>query len=178
MIFEDTPLIGLKVIKFRKLDDNRGFFLKIHNHDLFQNEGLNADIEEIYTSQSFERVVRGLHYQKAPFAHSKLVTCLSGTVFDVAVDIRKGSITYGQHYSITLKANSNTALYIPEGFAHGFQSLEDNSVIINGCSKGYSPEHEGGIAWNSCGIDWPLDNEVLSEKDRNQPALNEIHPKI
>ncbi|MDA9955149.1 dTDP-4-dehydrorhamnose 3,5-epimerase [Gammaproteobacteria bacterium] len=174
MIFEDTPIQGLKVITYNELYDERGFFLKIQNYALFENAGLNPKVEEIYLSQSSQNVIRGLHYQEPPFAHSKLMFCLSGSVFDVAVDLRMESPTYGHHFSINLKANSPTGLYIPEGFAHGFQALEDNTVTINALSTGYSPEYEAGIAWNSCDIDWPLDNPILSEKDKNQAALIDI----
>ena len=174
MIFQDTPIEGLKIIKYNKLIDERGFFLKIHNHDLFQNAGLNANIEEIYTSQSSRRVLRGLHYQKSPFAHSKIIFCLTGSIFDVAVDLRKGSSTYGNHYAIYLKSNSSIGFYIPEGFAHGFQALEDNTVIINSSSKKYSLEHEIGICWDSCGINWPLENPILSVKDQKHPIFSDM----
>lgn len=174
MIFQNTPIKGLKIINYSELCDERGFFLKIHNYDLFQNEGLNANVKEIYMSKSYRHVIRGLHYQKFPLAHSKIIFCLSGSIFDVAVDLRKASPTYGNHYSINLKSNSNMAIYIPEGFAHGFQALEDNTVIINGCSTKYSSEHEAGISWDSCGINWPLDYPILSEKDKKQPIFSDM----
>ena len=174
MIFQDTPIKDLKVIKYNRLHDKRGHFLKIHNHDLFKNAGLNTNIDEIYTSQSCINVIRGLHYQKSPFSNSKIIFCLSGSIFDVAIDLRKGSSTYGHHYSIKLKSNSYIGLYVPEGFAHGFQSLEDNTVIINGSSTKYSSEYEAGILWNSCGINWPLDNPILSTKDQKHPTLSEF----
>ena len=173
MIFQNTPIRGLKLIKYNGLYDERGFFLKIQNYDLFQNEGLNANVKEIYVSHSCRSVIRGLHYQKKPFAHSKIIFCLSGSIFDVAVDLRKASPTYGNHYSINLKSNSYMGLYIPEGFAHGFQALENNTFIINACSTKYSLEHEAGISWDSCGINWPIKYPILSKKDKKQPIFND-----
>ena len=173
MIFQDTPIKGLKVIKYNKLNDERGFFLKIHNHDLFQNAGLNENIEEIYTSQSCRSVIRGLHYQKSPFAHSKIIFCLSGSIFDVAVDLRKGSTTYGNHYSIFLKSNSYIGLYIPEGFAHGFQSLSDDVEIIYCHNKAYRPDHE--LALNpvdpTLKLQWPIEISEMSERDKNHRLI-------
>lgn len=174
MIFENTSIEGLKIVKLSELPDNRGLFLKLYNHEIYKENGINGKIEEIYLSQSSRSVIRGLHYQKPPFAHSKLIFCLSGSIFDVALDIRKDSPTYGHHFSIHLESKSNIGLYIPVGFAHGFQSLKDNSTVINGCSKVYSAEYEKGISYDSCGIKWPLDKPILSDKDKNQLSLSEI----
>lgn len=174
MEIENTEFDGLKIIRSKKFSDRRGSFLKLHNYEVFSSIGIDCQIQEIYTSVSKKAVVRGLHYQKAPYAHSKIIFCLAGEIFDVALDIRKSSSTYGEYFSMKLSAESCAGLFIPPGFAHGFQSLKDDSIIVNACSIGYAPNCESGVLWDSCGIDWPIQNPILSDKDRAQPPFQTV----
>jgi len=169
--FDNTDFVDLKIISSKFLNDDRGWFSKLQNFEIFSEEGLSGRIEELYISSSKRGVVRGLHYQISPSQHSKIVWCLYGKIFDVAVDLRPQSENYGKAFEIELSADVPRGVYIPEGFAHGFQSLIEGSVILNGCSKGYSPKDERGVHWQSCGINWPLENAIISEKDASQPTL-------
>lgn len=176
--FEETGIKGLKIIHTRHLADNRGYFSKIQNSTIFSDVGITSSVAEIYTSMSHKGVVRGLHFQNPPSAQSKIVFCLSGSIYDVAVDLRKKSPTYGKHYAMKLCSSKPVGLYVPEGFAHGLQSLEDGTFIINACSNVYDPTAEVGIKWDSCNIEWPIKNAIVSEKDMQQPSLNEFHSEF
>ena len=172
--FEETGLEGLKIIQTKHLADDRGYFSKIQNANIFSEAGITASVNEIYTSLSHKGVVRGLHLQNPPSGQSKIVFCLSGSIYDVAVDVRQNSPTYGKHFGIKLSASKPIGLYVPVGFAHGLQSLEDATVIINACSAVYDPDAEVGIKWDSCDIAWPIDEAVVSDKDMQQPKLSEF----
>ncbi len=178
IVFEDTLFDGVKIIKTQNLKDERGFFSKLQNSDLYGNAGLGKYVQEIYISKSQKGVVRGLHLQNPPFAQSKIVFCLTGSIFDVAVDIRKKSPTFGKHFSIRLDADNPVGIYVPEGFAHGLQALDDNTLILNACSAVYRPETEVGIAWNSCSINWPIDDAIVSAKDQDQPKLDDFNSEF
>jgi dTDP-4-dehydrorhamnose 3,5-epimerase len=170
----DTPLQGLKIIEPDKFDDNRGYYLKPFEKKAFREQGIEFEIVQI--SHSFNQTkgtVRGVHFQVEPFAQAKLVFCGKGQVFDIALDLRKDSATYGEWYGVELTEENKRILYIPKGFAHGFQTLEDNSELIYYISDVYSKEHESGVKWDDpmFGIKWPLKVTVISDKDKLWPAF-------
>jgi len=163
------------LIKPRRFDDQRGFFSEIYSRKKYLEMGI--DIEFVQDNHSLSRDVgtlRGLHFQAPPHSQGKLVRCGRGAIFDVAVDIRRGSKTYGQWVGYVLSADNAHQLYVPTGFAHGFVTLEPDSEIVYKCSDYYAPETEGAIRWDDpdIGIDWLLTgNPILSEKDALAPSL-------
>jgi dTDP-4-dehydrorhamnose 3,5-epimerase len=135
---------------------------------------LETNFEEEYYSISKKNVLRGLHFQKPPFDHVKCVTCISGKILDVVVDLRKSSPTFKKSFSIILDSDIGNILYIPSGMAHGFIVLSDSATFLNRTTTIYNPDAESGIHWNSCGVDWILDNPIISEKDNNLCFLNDF----
>ncbi|MCH7415784.1 dTDP-4-dehydrorhamnose 3,5-epimerase [Belliella sp. R4-6] len=170
-----TPINGLFEIQPNVFEDSRGYFFESFRADALSSHGIN--VEWVQENQSFSSVetVRGLHFQKAPYAQTKLVRVTQGRVLDVAVDLRKDSATYGQSYSVVLDAKKHNMLFIPEGFAHGFSVLETATFVYK-CSNYYNKENEGGILWNDpeLAIDWQVQNPILSEKDTLWPTLKEF----
>lgn len=167
MEFKETPLQGVVVIQPRVFEDPRGYFFESYNRDTFQKAGLTMNFVQDNQSLSQRGVLRGLHFQNNPHAQGKLVRVISGSVFDVAVDIRKGSPTYGKWFGIELTEKNKTMMYIPEGFAHGFETLEDNTVFSYKCTNVYNKASEDCLLWNDpdIGIEWRLSDPLLSEKD-------------
>lgn len=167
-----TPIEGLLVIEPRVFDDDRGYFFETFNLEKFNEAtGLRPDFVQDNESFSSANVMRGLHFQVPPKAQAKLVRVTRGSVLDVAVDLRKGSPTYGQHQGIKLSAENKKQFYIPEGFAHGFLTLEENTIFSYKCTDFYSNECEQALRWNDpeLNIDWGDVDPVVSEKDRNAP---------
>jgi dTDP-4-dehydrorhamnose 3,5-epimerase len=155
-------------------NDERGYFFENFNHSSFKNRNNNPiDLNFIQEnfSKSKKHVIRGLHFQKNPKAQAKLVTVVSGEIFDVAVDLRKNSLTYGKWVSEILSETNHKSLYIPEGFAHGFCVLSEGANVVYKINREYSPQHEQGIIWNDPNIDisWPISEPIISEKDQNLP---------
>lgn len=146
-------------------DDVRGRFVKIFQREIFVTLGLETNFAEEYYSVSQRGVIRGLHFQASPMDHVKVVYCVQGEVFDVVLDLRIGSPTYGQTATFMLSAERGNYLYIPKGLAHGFCAMSDNTVLVYKVSTVYSPQHDSGIRWNSVPIEWPIENPVLSERD-------------
>jgi dTDP-4-dehydrorhamnose 3,5-epimerase len=169
-----TPLAGCVRVIPRVVPDDRGMFVKTFQASAFAALGLGGDWREIYYSQSRRGVVRGLHFQLPPSDHDKLVYCVAGRVFDVAVDLRKGSPTYGRHASVEMDSTSWEMLYLPSGFAHGFASLTDDAVMAYVVGSEHDPERDAGIRWDSAGIPWPVDNPVVSARDQALPPLAEF----
>ena len=168
MKFLETELNGVFIIKFEKLEDERGFFTRVWDKKLFQENGLNSDLLQISFSFSKKRgTLRGMHLQKKPFEESKLVRCTNGKIFDVIIDLRQKSSTYKKWISMELSSDNLQGLYIPEGFAHGFQTLEDNCEVCYHISNWFSPEHARGIRWDDeeFNITWPINNPIISKKD-------------
>jgi len=155
--------------------DSRGFFMETFKASEFSAAGITADFVQDNQSRSLKGVLRGLHYQLPPAAQAKLVRCLSGRIFDVAVDIRKNSATFGQWVGAELTAESGEMLFIPEGFAHGFLTLSETADVLYKASGNYSPQHERGVIWNDpdIGIAWPEGEVLLSEKDERHPGLKD-----
>jgi dTDP-4-dehydrorhamnose 3,5-epimerase len=167
----ETSLEGCFILKPKTFNDQRGSLTKIFHQPTFEELGLAGNFKEEYYSISSKGVIRGLHFQIPPSSHAKCIICLAGSIFDVVVDLRKSSHTYGQHFSVILKAEEPTLLYVPEGFAHGFMALEDNSLFLNKSTTVYDPTCDRGIKWDSCGISWPDLAPILSQKDEEMPTL-------
>ena len=164
--FKQTNIKDVVVIKTKRSFDSRGIFIKGYEKNAFSTF-LNEQFEEDYVSVSNKNVLRGLHYQIEPMAQGKLITVISGKILDVAIDLRHNSGTFARYTMSELSSDSFDSIWIPPGFAHGFLSLEDNSIVVNRCTREFSPNHERGILWNDpfFNIDWPIKNPVLSNKD-------------
>jgi len=170
----DTPIDNLKVIEPDKFDDNRGYFLKSFEKKAFAKQGIDMEVSQ--ANQSFNLLkgtLRGMHFQAEPFAEAKVVFCVKGKIFDVAIDLRLSSAMYGKWYGIELSEENKRILYIPKGFAHGFETLVDNTEVFYLMSGEYSKEHEAGVRWNdpAFGISWPLAPTVIADKDNAWPAF-------
>lgn len=162
-----TPLQDLVVIKPRVFEDGRGYFFESYNKSAFASLGLNMEFLQDNQSLSQKGVLRGLHFQNPPHAQGKLVRVITGAVYDVAVDIRKNSPTYGQWYGIELTEQNKLMMYVPVGFAHGFVTLEDNTIFSYKCTNVYNKPAEGCILWNDMdlGIQWNIKDPIMSPKD-------------
>lgn len=169
---------NVRLITPRRHGDSRGWFTEVHSVPAFAKIGITAKFVQdnhSYSAPAF--TLRGLHFQTPPHGQDKLVRCIRGRVFDVAVDVRKGSPTYGQWVSAELSAENGHQIFIPVGFAHGFMTLEPDCEVTYKCSNTYAPQNDGGIRWDSVGIDWPIPAGAaleLSDKDKVQPALAEL----
>ena len=173
--FTKTDIEGVFIIEPKVFGDNRGYFMETYNENEFKKAGLNYVFVQDNQSKSKAGVLRGLHFQKT-HPQAKLVRVLEGEVFDVAVDLRKGSKTYGKWVGVILSEENKKQFMIPRGFAHGFVVLSETATFAYKCDEFYHPEDEGGIMWNDpeVGIDWPYKGEVLlSEKDKKHPLLKE-----
>ncbi len=162
----ETGFNDLFIVENFQSFDERGGFVKVFNNDLFTQFGINFIPKEIYYSISKKDVIRGMHFQRPPFEHAKLVYVAKGKILDVVLDIRKESMTYGKVFSVDLLENKN-AVYIPSGFAHGFKSLDDDTIVIYNQTSCYSKEHDCGILWNNFGFDWGIENPIVSERDKS-----------
>jgi len=164
----ETHLNGLLIIEPKVFKDERGYFYESYNQEKFFSAGINDIFVQDNQSLSQKNVVRGLHFQHPPYAQAKLVRVIKGAVYDVVVDIRKDSPTYGQCFGMELTENNFLMLYIPIGFAHGFATLEDNTIFAYKCSAFYNKASEDTILWNdpTLNIDWKVQNPILSEKDK------------
>ena len=174
-----TSIDGVVIIEPHVFNDSRGYFFESFNQREFEEKVCKTIFVQDNESKSFYGVIRGLHFQKPPLAQSKLVRVVKGAVLDVAVDIRKGSPTFGQHVAVELTEENHRQFFIPRGFAHGFSVLSDEVVFQYKCDNFYAPQYEGTVAWNDpdLGIDWriPIDKAVLSEKDQKTPILNNAY---
>jgi dTDP-4-dehydrorhamnose 3,5-epimerase len=174
MRFLKTPIPGCTAIWFDTYKDKRGEFTKTFHEPTFRREGLDCDFRESFVTTSGPNVLRGMHVQLPPADHAKLVYCLVGRVQDVVLDIRVGSPQYGHHWATSLSGESPTGLYIPQGVAHGFFVESAPAVIVYHVTSAYSPDLDGGVAWNSFGAKWPCTAPTLSEKDASLPNLAEF----
>ncbi len=175
MKIEQTPIKDLQIIIPTVFTDERGYFFEAYHQQKLEDLGLSIDFIQDNQSFSQKGTIRGLHYQNPPYAQSKLVRVLSGEIIDVAVDLRKDSPTFGQHYSILLSAENQKQLFIPQGFAHGFSVLSETATILYKCDEVYHKESEGGIRFDDAelNIDWGVEvqSAVVSEKDMALPSL-------
>lgn len=172
---ENTKLDGVLIIKPQIFEDKRGFFLESFNKDIYSEVGIDFDFVQDNHSRSTKGVLRGLHFQKTK-PQGKLVRVVKGKVFDIAVDIRRGSATYGQWEAVILSEENKTQFWVPPGFAHGFMVLSDIADFEYKCTGYYDQSDEGGIIWNDpyLNIPWPDKNPILSEKDANAPKLIDL----
>ncbi|MEI4488263.1 dTDP-4-dehydrorhamnose 3,5-epimerase [Frigidibacter sp. MR17.14] len=168
MQIEDTSLPGVKILKPRRFGDDRGFFSEVWNRQTLKAQGIDIDfVQDNHSLSRTQGTMRGLHFQSPPHAQDKLVRAGAGTVWDVAVDIRKGSPTYGKWVGVELSAENGLQLLIPKGFLHGFSTLTPDAELLYKCSDVYAPDCDGAVRFDTLGIDWKIDlsTAVLSEKD-------------
>ena len=164
----ETKIEGLLIIKPRIFEDERGYFFESWSRESFKNNGIDVNFVQDNQSFSSKGVLRGLHFQNPPFEQGKLVRVIQGSVLDVAVDIRKDSLTYGEHVSVHLTGKNKTMVWIPSGFAHGFSTLEDETIVSYKSSGIYNKQSEGSLMWNDSdlNIDWKIKESIISEKDK------------
>ena len=176
--FEKLKLEGVVLVKPKVFGDNRGFFLESYKKSDFFANGITVEFNQDNHSKSTKGVLRGLHYQAKPFGQAKLVRCSKGRIYDVAVDIRKNSPTFGEYVKVELSEENKHMLFIPDGFAHGFVVLSDEAELLYKASGEYAPKADRGILWcdKDINIDWQIDFEpILSDKDKVQPLLKNIN---
>ena len=168
MKFYETELKGAYIIELEKFEDERGFFTRVWDKKIMQDQGLKSDLVQMSFSFSKKKgTLRGMHFQEEPFREVKIVKCIQGKIFDVIIDLRVESRTYKKWIGIELSADKQKMIYVPEGFAHGFQTLEENTHVLYQMSNWFSPEHEKGIRWDDkdFNIKWPITNLIISKKD-------------
>ena len=175
--FEKQKIKEVILITPKVFGDSRGFFMETYKKTDFEANGIIGEFNQDNHSKSSKGVLRGLHYQKEPFEQAKIVRCIKGKIFDVAVDIRKKSSTFGKYVKVELSEDNKKMLYIPKGFAHGFVALSDEVEIVYKTQGEYNPDADRGIIWNDkdININWEIDFEpILSDKDKNHPNLKDI----
>jgi len=172
---EELELPEVKLINAKRFYDARGFFSEIYKVSDFTNLGLPPFVQDNLSS-SMKGVIRGLHWQEEPFGQGKLVQCVNGSILDVVVDVRKGSQNFGKHVSITLKASEQSLVWVPIGFAHGFQALEDNTTVIYKVTNYWKVESEKSLnpLDPALGIEWPVQDVLVSDKDKQAPYFNNL----
>jgi dTDP-4-dehydrorhamnose 3,5-epimerase len=177
MKITETELEGLRIIEPVVFGDHRGWFMETYSEEIFREHGVSLNfVQDNHSYSAAKGTLRGLHYQLNPKAQTKLVRCTRGSIYDVAVDVRKGSPTFGQWFGIELSAENKKQLFIPKGFAHGFMTLVEEAEVQYRVDEFYAPECDGGILWNDplIGIEWPIDvTPVLSAKDEKAPLLKD-----
>lgn len=176
----ETEIQDLLIIEPTIFEDERGYFFESWNKSFFETNNINVNFVQDNQSFSKKNVIRGLHFQNPPFEQGKLVRVIKGSVLDVAVDIRKTSSTYGKYVSIELNENNKKMFWIPPGFAHGFATLEDDTIFSYKCSGIYNKESEGSLMWNDpvLNIDWTIKNEIISNKDQNSQSFDNFKTKF
>ncbi len=177
MLIKERKLKGVFEITLEPHEDHRGFFMRTYDDKVFRDYGLHQNwVQENHSYSKKKGTLRGLHFQLPPHAETKLVRVISGEVYDVIIDIRKGSPTFGEWDSIRLSADNKKMIYIPRGFAHGMCTLTNNFIMLYKVDNYYAPENEGAIKWDDpdIGIDWPVDNPILSEKDSRAKSFKEF----
>ena len=175
MEIEPTKLVGVWMVTPKVFHDTRGYFMETFQRKRFEAAGLRGDFVQDNHSYSTRNTLRGLHFQN-PQGQAKLVQVIQGEIYDVAVDIRKDSPTFGEWFGLRLSSTNHRQLYITEGFAHGFCVISETAHVVYKCTEYYAPEHEKGILWSdpNIGIDWKIENPQLSEKDNAHPRLEEF----
>jgi dTDP-4-dehydrorhamnose 3,5-epimerase len=175
MIFVETGLKGAFIIEPQRLEDERGFFARTWCQREFESHGLSSRLLQCSVSFNARRgTLRGMHFQRAPHEEARLIRCTMGAIYDVIIDLRPESSTFKEHVAVELTAHNHLMVYAPEGFAHGFITLADNSEILYQMSEFYSPGHAGGVRWNdpAFAIQWPIEVQVMADKDRNLPDFD------
>lgn len=172
MFIENTFIPGLKLIRLKEFNDNRGSFIKVYNEEFFAENGLKTNFKESYYSISAKNVIRGMHFQLPPFEHTKLVYLNHGNIIDVVLDIRQSSPTYGKYFSIELNTENSVLVYIPVGCAHGFRSLEDHTMVTYLQTSVYDSNSDAGIHFDSFMMDWQCNQPIVSTRDLAFPVLS------
>ncbi|KKQ45577.1 MAG: putative dTDP-4-dehydrorhamnose 3,5-epimerase [Candidatus Moranbacteria bacterium GW2011_GWC2_37_8] len=179
MEIKKTSLQDAYLMTPKVFQDERGFFTETYSKKKLEDAGVIAEewVQDNHSMSAVKGVLRGLHFQNAPYTQAKLVRVTKGSVYDVIVDLRKDSPTFGKWEGFTLTDKNFQMLFVPRGFAHGFMTLEDNTEFQYKCDNYYAPESEGGLMWNDSefGIDWPIENPILSDKDQKHPSFNEFN---
>lgn len=170
----DNPLPGITILKLFRQEDARGSFQKIYNETLFLQQCIDFTPKECFISQSGRNILRGMHYQGAPRAQTKLISCISGTILDVVVNIDKGSAYFGRVFTIELQGGDNTGILVSSNYAHGFYCLGEDNIVAYLASEVYYPEHDAGVLWSSIDYEWPTDSPVVSERDLKHPRLGDL----
>jgi dTDP-4-dehydrorhamnose 3,5-epimerase len=178
-LFSKTEIEGCFTFRNRLFQDQRGSFTKVYARELFVNAGIDMPVAEVFVSNSRKGVIRGMHFQTPPYGLEKIVSCLSGRILDVVLDLRKTSATYGKALGIELSSDSETTVIVPIGCAHGFYAYEDNSLVSYVVNQGHNQNADKGILWNSFGFKWPSDHEpstppILSGRDLEFPAFHDF----
>ncbi|MDQ7096254.1 dTDP-4-dehydrorhamnose 3,5-epimerase [Desulfosporosinus sp. PR] len=178
MIFSETPLVGAYLIDIEPIEDVRGFFARSFCKNEFTVHGLQSEFVQCNIASNYKKgTLRGMHYQLEPYAEVKLVRCIRGSIYDVVIDLREKSSTFKKWFSVELSAGNCKMLYVPEGFAHGYQTLTDDTEVFYQVSEFYQPNYERGIRWDDGNFDiqWPLQEKIISSKDRNWDIFNGKH---
>jgi dTDP-4-dehydrorhamnose 3,5-epimerase len=165
--FIKTKLPGVFLIKKFQFIDNRGLFIKAYSHSNFKSKNINSNFKESYYSCSYKNVIRGMHFQKYPATHSKLVTVVHGKILDVCLNVKKKNKEYGKFFRTILSSDNNASIYIPGGYAHGFLVLSEFAIVLVYMTSSYNSKYEDGVHYNSFGYKWPINKPILSEKDNN-----------
>ena len=173
MKIEETALSGVVILTPRRFGDARGWFMETWNKAALADAGLDWPefVQDNHSYSAPRHTLRGLHYQRPPRAQDKLVRCSKGVILDVAVDVREGSASFGQHVAVELSAQNGAQLFVPKGFLHGFLTLTEDCEVQYKCTDTYAPDCDGSVAWDSVGIDWGTDAPILSDKDANAVAF-------
>lgn len=176
MKFQELSIKGVFSITPSVFEDERGFFMESYNNNIFKNNGIDIKFIQDNHSRSSKGILRGLHFQRPPFAQTKLVRVVKGEVLDVAVDLRTNSPTFGKYEIVRLSEKNKMMFLVPQGFAHGFVVLSDSADFLYKVDNYYSKEHDGGVVWNDpdINIDWQISKPILSEKDKMLPTLKEL----
>jgi len=169
-----SAIAGCHEVQPRVMHDARGSFVKVFHADAFRELGLATEFTEEYYSHSHKGVIRGMHFQTPPADHAKMVYCVRGEVFDVVLDLRVGSPTYGQAATFVLSAEAGNYVYIPKGLAHGFCALSDTATLVYKVTTVYAPQSDAGVLWSSVDVDWPVETPILSERDARFPRFDQF----
>jgi len=174
--FKRLEIPDVILIKPKVFEDERGFFMETYKKPDFEKAGIKGEFVQDNHSKSKYGVLRGLHFQKGPYAQTKIVRCIRGVIYDVAVDLRKNSPTFGEYVGVLLSEFNKYQLYIPKGFAHGFVVLSDVAEVVYKVDNVYAPDYEGGLIWNDpdVNIQWPIEDPIVSPKDQKWPTLREL----
>ena len=177
--FKRLEIPDVILIKSKVFEDERGFFMETYKKEDFERAGIRGEFVQDNHSRSKYGVLRGLHFQKEPYAQAKIVRCIRGVIYDVAVDLRGNSPTFGKYVGVILSEFNKYQLYIPRGFAHGFVVLSDVAEVVYKVDNVYAPDYDAGVIWNDpdIGIDWPIEEPVISKKDQKLPTLRELIEK-
>jgi len=174
MDFEEAEINGVYLIKHDIFTDSRGSFIKPYHHDKFSEFGLESNFKEAYYTLSKKDVIRGMHFQTSPFGHAKLITVIEGRITDIVLDIRRSSISVGEHIAVELSRDNNRSLFVPAGCAHGFKVMSEYAIVNYLVTSVHAPANDKGIRYDSFGYDWQVSCPIVSDRDLMLPAMEEF----